>query len=49
MSEKERMASLEAENQRLKTDNDRLLDIVVQMRMTLNRLIDRYVVDGKAE
>jgi len=43
MSEKEKISMLEAENQRLKTDNDKLLEIVVQMRVTLNRLILQYV------
>ena len=45
----ERLAMLEEENQRLKVDNDKLLDIVVQMRMTLNRLIDRYIAESKSE
>ncbi len=47
MKEDERMALLEEENQRLKMDNDKLLDIVVQMRLTLNRLIDRYVAESR--
>ena len=46
MNERERMTALEAENQQLKSDNDQLLEIIVQMRMTLNRLIDRYVVEN---
>lgn len=44
MREEERLAVLEEENQKLKGENDKLLDIIVQMRLTLNRLIDRYVV-----
>lgn len=48
MSEKEKMSVLESENQRLKTDNDMLLEIVAQMRVTLNRLILQYIsVDSK--
>ena len=43
MSETEMLEVLEAENQRLKIDNDKLLEIVVQLRVTLNRLIERYV------
>ena len=43
MSEKERISALEAENQRLKNDYDMLLEIVAQMRVTLNRLILQYV------
>ena len=43
MSEKEKMSVLESENQRLKTDNDMLLEIVAQMRVTLNRLILQYI------
>lgn len=43
MSETEMLEVLEAENQRLKMDNDKLLEIVVQLRVTLNRLIERYV------
>ena len=43
MSETEMLEVLEAENQRLMMDNDKLLEIVVQLRVTLNRLIERYV------
>lgn len=43
MSEEERMLALEEENQKLKSDNDKLLEIISQMRGTLNRLIARYV------
>lgn len=46
MSEKERIAELEEENRRLKKDNDMLLEILAQMRATLNRLIIRYVTVG---
>ena len=43
MSEKEKMSALELENRKLKTDNDRVLEIVAQMRVTLNRLILQYI------
>lgn len=46
VSEKERIAELEEENRRLKRDNDMLLEIMAQMRVTLNRLLIRYVTAG---
>lgn len=39
----ERIAELEEENKKLKQENDKLLKIVIQMRSTLNRLIERYI------
>lgn len=45
----ERIAELEAENVKLKQENDQLLDIVVQMRSTLNRLIARYISSDSQE
>ena len=45
----ERIAELEAENAKLKQENDQLLDIVVQMRSTLNRLIARYISSDSQE
>lgn len=45
----ERVAELEAENVKLKQENDQLLDIVVQMRSTLNRLIARYISSDSQE
>lgn len=39
----EKMRRLEEENRRLKEDNEMLLNIVVQMRTTLNRLVNRYI------
>ncbi|MCI8960173.1 MAG: hypothetical protein HFG62_13790 [Lachnospiraceae bacterium] len=39
------MKKLEAENQKLKEDNEMLLSIVVQMKVTLNRLVNRYVTE----
>ena len=45
----ERITELEAENVKLKQENDQLLDIVVQMRSTLNRLIARYISSDSQE
>ena len=39
--------ALEEENQRLREENDRLMDIVVQMKCTLNRLVKEYITEGK--
>lgn len=33
------------ENKKLKEDNEMLLNIVAQMRVTLNRLVNRYIVE----
>ena len=46
MTEKERISALEKENQKLKEDNDRLMEIVAQMRVTLNRLVLRYISEN---
>ena len=35
------------ENQRLREENDRLMDIVVQMKCTLNRLVKEYITESK--
>lgn len=43
MADEEKLVVLEEENRRLKEDNDKLMEIVVQMRVTLNRLVLRYV------
>ncbi len=43
MDNEARVSVLEEENRRLKEDNDKLMEIVVQMRVTLNRLVLRYV------
>ena len=45
----ERITELEAENVKLKQENDQLLDIVVQMRSTLNRQIARYISSDSQE
>ena len=39
--------ALEEENQRLREENDRLMDIVVQMKCTLNRLVKEYITESK--
>ena len=43
MADEEKLSVLEEENKKLKEENDRLMDIVVQMRVTLNRLVLRYI------
>ena len=40
----ERIAALEEENRKLKDDNERLMKIIAQMKTTLNRLLDRYMM-----
>lgn len=46
MNEAGMISELQAENAKLKDDNDMLLSIIAQMHVTLNRLILNYVVDG---
>ena len=46
MNEAGIISELKAENAKLKDDNDMLQNIIAQMRVTLNRLIINYVVDG---
>ena len=41
--------ALEEENQRLREENDRLMDIVVQMKCTLNRLVKEYITEVNSE
>lgn len=41
----EEMRRLEEENRKLKEDNEMLLGIVGQMRVTLNRLVNYYVIN----
>jgi len=45
MGLEERIADLEEENQRLRRDNQKLLDIISQMKETLDRLISRYIIE----
>ncbi len=41
----ETVKRLEEENRKLKEDNEMLLNIVVQMKVTLNRLVSHYVAE----
>lgn len=43
MKETCNMEQMQAENIRLKEDNEMLLNIIAQMRVTLNRLVSRYI------
>ncbi len=45
MADEDKMNVLEEENRKLREDNEKLMDIVVQMRVTLNRLVLRYVTE----
>lgn len=45
MSVEERIVALEKENYRLREDNERLLSIIAQMKITLNRLVTRYITE----
>lgn len=45
MSVEERIVALEKENFRLREDNERLLSIIAQMKITLNRLVTRYITE----
>lgn len=49
MELEQKMANIQQENVRLKADNEMLLDIIVQMKITLNRLIDRYITEENSE
>lgn len=43
----EEVERLTEENRKLKAENDMLLNVVVQMKVTLNRLVNRYVTDER--
>lgn len=43
MSEAERIRCLELENEQLRKDKEVLLKIISRLRVTLNRLINRYM------
>ena len=45
MGSRERVAALEQENRRLRAENETLLEVITQLRVTLNRLIDHYIVE----
>ena len=47
MKEPDIISELRSENDRLKKDNAMLQKVVDQLRMTLNRLVFRYISDGK--
>lgn len=47
MGIEERIAALEEENQKLKADNEKLLNIIDQMNVTLNRLMKRYISESR--
>ena len=42
----QKLVSIEQENAKLKADNEMLLEVIVQMKITLNRLIDRYMTEN---
>lgn len=46
MSSKDSIIALEEENRRLKADNEKLLEVIAQMNLTLDRLIRRYITNG---
>lgn len=49
-SEENRIAEennmLKEENRKLQKENETLLGVVAQMKVTLNRLIKRYIIEG---
>lgn len=45
MNEYNKATDTEQEIARLKADNEMLLGVINQMKITLNRLIDRYITD----
>lgn len=49
MNERDMIASLKAENEQLKKDNEMLQKIVNQMNLTQDRLIARYVSGDKSK
>lgn len=44
MGLEERIAALEEENRKLRDDNEKLMKIIAQLKVTLNRLMDRCLV-----
>lgn len=49
MNDVNKVTDTEQENVRLKADNEMLLSVIAQMKITLNRLIDRYITDENVE
>lgn len=47
MGMEERIAALEKENQELRDDNEKMIKIIDQMRVTLNRLINHCLSEGQ--
>lgn len=39
------LTMMKEENQKLKEDNEMLLNILTQMKVTLNRLVNRYIAE----
>lgn len=42
----EKVLSLEEENEQLKGENDMLLQVIAQMKVTLDRLVNYYMTDS---
>ncbi len=47
MNETDMISELKSENRRLKDDNHMLNNIIAQLQKTIDRLILRYICDGK--
>lgn len=47
MNETEVLRELREENEKLREENEALMSIIAQMKVTLNRLINRYIVEEK--
>lgn len=45
--DRQRIAALESENQKLKKDNEELMQVIAQMKITLNRLMDHYIIEKR--
>lgn len=49
MTDAEKIMCLEQENLKLKKDNEMLMNIITQMKVTLDRLVNRYLVGKKMD
>lgn len=47
MCDTDRILHLEQENAKLRKENELLMNIVAQMKVTLNRLISRYLTNSQ--
>lgn len=47
MCDTTRLLDLQQENERLKQENEMLMNIIAQMKVTLNRLITRYMTNSQ--